>query len=435
MTDSQLRAGLSPQGLAQIAPALQTIIDNGDLSGAVTLLWRRGEVAQVNALGWRNIEQQLPMQRDTLFRIASMTKPITSVATMMLCEQGKLRLEDPITKWAPEFADMRVLRSPTSELTDSYAAPRDITIDDLMTHRAGLAYAFTSMGPIAKAHEDALNHVASARSALSTDEWMKALGNLPLTFAPGDRFHYSHATDVLGIVAARAAGTTLRELLQQKIFAPLGMTDTDFWVPPAKHARTATVYRMDLQADALQAVPFPTPDTPPDFCSGGGGLFSTVDDYLRFARMLLNKGELEGVRLLQPATVELMTRNRLTDAQRAIPFMGIPFWAGQGFGLGLSVITDPVKQAWMGIGSQGSFGWPGAFGTWWQADPSEDMVLLYMIQNSMPLGPEMAAQLATGQRMGARTALPTFQRLGYAALAASSPSSADASAGAASGAG
>ncbi len=221
---------------------------------------------------------------------------------------------------------------------------------------------------------------------------------------------------MLGFLVGRIAGTGFREFLMERILGPLGMADTDFYVPPEKRDRAAVVYRLDEAQGALEPVPFPQFDTPPAFCGGGGGLISTADDYLKFARMLLNRGELDGVRLLSEETVDLMRTNRLTEAQRQIPFMGIPFWGGQGFGLGVSVITDPEKQAWMGAGSQGSFGWPGAFGTWWQADPEEEMVILYLVQNSMPLGPEAAAQLATGQRMGGRVALPMFQKLVYAAL-------------------
>jgi CubicO group peptidase (beta-lactamase class C family) len=174
--------------------------------------------------------------------------------------------------------------------------------------------------------------------------------------------------------------------------------------------------RRDALDDALEPVDFPEYEAPPAICSGGGGLFSTADDYLRFARMLLNNGEVDGVRLLKSETVALMRGNHLTDDQRQFGFMGIPFWAGQGFGLGVSVVTDPVRQAWMGGGSMGAFGWPGAFGTWWQADPVENMVMIYLIQNSLPLGPEGAAQLATGQRMGGRVALPMWQKQIYAAL-------------------
>lgn len=406
--------GFSSEGLAAIPAALQPVVDAGDLSGFVTLLWRRGEVAQVNTVGYRDVAAKAPMTRDTLFRIASMTKPITSVAALMLIEEGKIRLDDPITKWLPEFKDMRVLASATGPLEDTLPATREITVDDLMTHRSGLAYGFTSIGPIAHAYEKALG--SPLGPSITTDEWLAALGSLPLSYQPGERFHYSHATDVLGFLVGRAAGTTYRDVIMERILQPLGMNDTDFWCPPEKRDRMAKLYRIDPKTDALQDVSFPRMPGPPEFCAGGGGLISTADDYLRFARMMLEGGELDGVRYLRPETLGLMRENRLTPEQRQIPFMGIPFWLGQGFGLGVSVITDPEKQAWMGAGSQGAFGWPGAFGTWWQADPVEDMVMIYLIQNSMPLEPEAAAQLATGQRMGGRAALPAFQKLTYAAL-------------------
>jgi CubicO group peptidase (beta-lactamase class C family) len=192
------------------------------------------------------------------------------------------------------------------------------------------------------------------------------------------------------------------------------MTDTSFWLEPGKRDRLARLYQMT--PEGLKDVSLPHGDAPPAFEGGGGGLISTADDYLKFARMLMGKGEVDGVRLLKPETVETMTANRLTDEQRAIPFLGMPFWLGQGFGLGVSMIVDAEKHAWMGAGGTGAYGWPGAFGTWWQADPAQDMVLIYLIQNSMPLEPGAAAQLATGQRLGGRAALPVFQKLVYAAL-------------------
>ncbi len=412
--DIATQRGFDGAILGQVPVALQTVIDNGDLSGAVTLIWRRGEIAQFNVLGQADIEAKRAMRRDTLFRIASMTKPVTSAAALMLMEEGRFKLSDPITQWAPEFADMKVLRSPSGPLEDTYPAPRDITFDDLFTHRAGLAYGFTSVGPIAYAHQDALGDVLN--SGMGPDVWMKALGGLPLSYAPGERFHYSHATDVLGFIVGRIAGTGFREFLAQRIFAPLGMTDTDFYVPAEKRERAAVVYRQDDKTGVLEPVAFRSTGSAPAFCGGGGGLISTADDYLKFARMLLNRGEVDGVRLLQPETVDLMRANRLTEAQRQIDFLGMPFWAGQGFGLGLSMIVDPEKHAWMGAGSAGSFGWPGAFGTWWQADPDEDMILIYLIQNSMPLGPEAVTQIATSERVAARLALPIFQKQVYAAL-------------------
>lgn len=404
----------SASGLQAIGPALQGVVDAGDLSGFVTLVWRGGDVVQVDAIGRRDIAGDRPMTRDTIFRIASMTKPITSVAALMLLEEGRLKLDDPITRWAPEFADMQVLKAADGPLDQTVPAERDITIEDLMTHRAGLAYGFTSMGPIAQAHEKALGPALG--TPLTPDEWMKRLGELPLSYQPGARFHYSHATDVLGFIVARIEGKPLDQVLQDRVFGPLGMTDTAFHVPPEKSERAAKLYRINPETDSMEEVAFPYSPAPPVFAAGGGGLVSTADDYLKFARLMLGKGEVDGVRLLKTQTVEMMTADRLTEAQKAIPFMGIPFWLGQGFGLGVSVITDPVKQAWMGAGNAGAFGWPGAFGTWWQADPQADMVLIYLIQNSMPLGPEAAAQLATGQRMGGRAALPVFQKMVYGAL-------------------
>jgi CubicO group peptidase (beta-lactamase class C family) len=407
-------SGFSAEGLAQIGPALQGVVDNGYLSGAVTLLWRNGEIADVAVVGRRDLATGAPMARDTLFRIASMTKPVTSIAALMLMEEGRLKLDDPITRWAPEFKDMRVLKDAEGPLDQTYPAPRDITIEDLMTHRSGLAYGFTSVGPIAHAYQAALGDVLS--NAHAPDEWMAALAGLPLSYAPGERFHYSHATDVLGFLIGRIEGKPFRDVLFERIFEPLGMTDTDFWIPPEKRDRAAVVYRLHEGAGDLRPVAFADLTEPPAFCGGGGGLVSTADDYLKFARMMLGRGEVDGVRLVKPETIDLMTANRLTDAQRAIPFMGFPFWMGSGFGLGVSVILDAEKQAWMGAGTDGAFGWPGAFGTWWRADPQENMVMIYLVQNAMPLEPGSASELATGQRMAAAAALPMFQNIAYGAL-------------------
>jgi CubicO group peptidase (beta-lactamase class C family) len=236
------------------------------LSGAVTLLWRNGQVADVTTVGKANIETGAPMARDTLFRIASMTKPVTSTAILMLMEEGKLKLDDPITKWAPEFADMKVLKDPQGALDNVEPANRDITIDDLLTHRGGLAYGFTSIGPIAYAHQDALGDVLS--NPLDPDPWMAALGGLPLSYQPGDRFHYSHATDVLGFIVGRVAGKPFRDVLFEKIFNPLGMVDTDFYIPPEKRDRAAVVYKLEEDM-SLTPVPFRQHETPPAYCSAG----------------------------------------------------------------------------------------------------------------------------------------------------------------------
>jgi CubicO group peptidase (beta-lactamase class C family) len=407
-------SGFDMEGLERAPDVLQAAIDSGDLAGGLTLIWRKGEIVQVALRGKRDLARDLPMERDTIFRIASMTKPVTTVAALMLMEEGKLSLSDSITKWAPEFADRRVLKSAEGPIDDTVPALRDITIEDLMTHRSGLAYGFSSVGPIAHAYEAALGDILNG--SMGADAWMAALATLPLTYQPGERFHYSLSTDVLGFIVGRIAGTSFREFLIERIFHPLGMVDTDFYIPPEKRDRAAVVYRMVEATGALEPVNFNRADTPPAFCGGGGGLVSTAGDYLTFARMLLAGGEVDGVRLLKPETVAMMRTNRLTDAQRAIPFMGMPFWMGQGFGLGLSVILDAEKQAWMGASSDGSFGWPGAFGTWWQADPVKEMILIYLIQNSMPLGPEAVANMGASTRMAARLALPMWQKAVYEAV-------------------
>jgi len=407
--------GFKTEKLALIPPTLQSVVDAGDLSGFVTLLFRKGEIAQVNMLGYRDLVTKTPMTRDTLFRIASMTKPVTCVAALMLMEDGKLRLDDPITKWAPEFSDMQVLKKADGPLNDTYPSPRTITIEDLFTHRAGLAYAFSAIGPIANAYQDALGDPLNSDTA--PDAWMKALAHLPLLYAPGERFHYSVSNDVLGFIVGRIEGKPFRDVLIERLFKPLGMADTDFYVPPEKRGRAATVYRQNQETGELHPVPFRQYEFPPVFCGGGGGLISTADDYLKFARMLMNKGTFEGKRYLKTETVALMCTNRLTPEQRAIPFLGvIPMWDGMGYGLGVSIIDQPEKLGFLGMGAKGAFGWPGAFGTWWQADPANDLVMIYLIQNSVPLEPGAIATLAAGQRMGARAALPMFQTLAYDAL-------------------
>jgi CubicO group peptidase (beta-lactamase class C family) len=397
-----------------IPAALQASVDDGALAGLVTLAWHRGKVAQLNTVGFADIAAGAPMRHDTIFRIASMTKPITSLAALMLVEEGKLGLDDPITRWLPEFAGLVVLDDPAGPVSQASAAPREITVDDLMTHRSGIAYNFTSAPALSRAYDERLGGVTSH---LSADEWLAALGSLPLTFPPGERFHYGHSTDVLGFLLARIEGRSLGEVLQARVFGPLGMGDTAFWVPPEKRGRLAALYRA-RQSGGLKDVSSPLSDIPPKpgaFESGGGGLFSTVDDYLMFARLLLGRGEADGVRLVKPETVDLMTANRLTAQQRAIPTFGLPFWASQGFGLGVAMITDPEKHRLLGAGAAGAFGWPGAYGTWWQADPAADLILIYLIQDALTLSTE--AVTAVPQRPAGRMTLPAFQKLTYQALA------------------
>lgn len=412
MTSIDSLAGFEP-----VTSAVQPFVDRGELSGVVALAWKAGEVVHLDTLGWRDMERQVHMTRDTLFRIASMTKPVTSALAMMLVEEGEMALSDPITRWAPEFADMRVLRDPTGPVEDTVPAVRDITIEDLMTHRAGLAYHFSCTGPIADAYVATLRPTAvPTHFPYDPDSWMAALGGLPLVHQPGERYLYSHATDVLGFITGRAGGRPFRELLMDRLITPLGMEDTDFWCPPAKRDRLATLYAHSPAEDRLVAVDAPEPDAPPAFAGGGGGLISTLDDYLKFARMLLGEGEVDGVRLLKSETVRDMRTDRMTERQRQDTFLGLPLWAGQGFGLGLAVVDKPELNV-LGVGGPGAYGWPGAYGTWWQADPSANQIMIFLTQHRIELSADSGSLLAGGKGISGRMALPQFQKLGYAALA------------------
>jgi CubicO group peptidase (beta-lactamase class C family) len=368
---------------ARIAAPAEQAVGSGDIPGVVCLVWRRGELLHVDSVGLRDIETRLPVERNTIFRIASMSKPVTTAAAMILRERGVWRLEDPIAKWAPEFAAMRVLRRADGPLQDTYPAPRAITVEDLMTHRSGLAYSFTARGPLAQALKQRFGFEFD--SARTPDEWMQTLASLPLSYAPGERFNYSHSTDLLGVIIGRATGLGTRAAMQQLLFDPLGMSDTDFWIPPEKRDRAAVLYRSSAPGN-FSAVELPgfMEQTPPSFSAGGQGLVSTADDYLAFARMLLQGGELGGTRVLSEESIRLMTTNRLTSAQRRNLQFGIPFFMGQGFGLGLSVIDDAKRNAWMGAGRPGAFGWPGLFGGWWQADPARQSVMIWLQQTLPP---------------------------------------------------
>ena len=415
MIDDDVRRaqGFDPDRLAEVGSTLRGFLDRGELAGVVTLTSRGGEIVQSEALGWRDIEAKAPMRPDTLFRIASMTKPITSVAALMLIEEGRLALEDPIARWIPELADPLVLRDAAGPLRDTTPARRPITVEDLLTHRAGLAYAFFSEGPLKQAYERALGDPAMTR--LTPDEWLAALGGLPLAYQPGERFHYGHSTDVLGFLIGRVEGKPLAEVLRERIFAPLGMRDTDFWLPRDKRGRLASLYAYDEAAGRLAKVEPEMYDEPPAYTPGGGGLISTASDYHRFARMLLGGGALGGVRLLRPETVRLMRTNRLTEVQREVPFAGMPLWRSNGFGLGVSIADDPVDNPYA-CGAPGSLTWPGIFGTWWQADPVNDLVMIYLIQHQVPVSAGSGATIATGVGAAGRRALPAYQRGVYAAL-------------------
>ena len=386
-------------------------IDAGLLAGAVTLVWHAGEVRQVNELGYRDVQAQLPMQRDTIFRIASMTKPVTVAAAMSLIEEGKLALTDRVATWLPELADMRVLAEPRGPLDRTVPAQRYITVEDLMTHRSGLAYMFSVLGPLAEAYR-------KLPTRQDQDRWLSELAALPLVHQPGERLTYSHATDVLGIALSRIEGKPLSEVLDDRVLGPLGMADTGFSVGATGRRRAATMYQLDSDATLRDDVMGPAPIADPPFCTGGAGLWSTADDYLRFAQMLLAGGTFDGTRVLSEESVTLMRTDRLTAEQKRQDFLGAPFWIGRGFGLNLSVVTDTTKSRQLyGPGGLGTFSWPGAYGTWWQADPAADVILIYLIQNLPNLTADAAAAVAGNTSMAKlQSAQPKFVRSTYEGL-------------------
>ena len=399
-----------------IAKAIQSIVDAGELAGAVALIWRVDQGLQVECVGWRNLATHTPMVRDTLFRIASMTKPITSLAALMLWEEGRFALSDPISRWAPEFRHMRVLRTRSGPVGQTAPAQRPITFEDLLTHRAGFSYADFEQGPIAQAYAEALG--GNIDNDIAPDDWMARLASLPLIDQPGAAFHYSHATDLLGLLMARMEDVPLGDVLERRIFGPVGMKDTAFTVAQEKRSRCAALHGFD-EAGHLTVLPHvpgnhALPERPADmrFVSGGQGLWSTVDDYLAFARLFVEHGTVDGVRLMQPQTLAMMTTNCLSAAQRASSTMlGMsPFAAGHGFGLGVAVVMEPEQANPLTCGGGiGAVGWPGAYGGWWQADPNDGSVLIFLTHNMF-----RPDQLANGIGFGAWDAIMQFQALAAA---------------------
>lgn len=399
-----------------IGAAVQGYVDAGALAGAATLVWRRGRVVQTSSLGRRDLVTGLPVERDTLFRIASMTKPVTTVAALMLLEEGRFALDDPIRRYAPELAEMRVLRDPDGPLDETAPAVRPVTFDDLLTHRSGLTYGDFHRGPIAAAYSEALGgHVDNP---LTADQWIERLATLPLIDQPGAGFHYGHSTDLLGFLSARIEDAPLGAVLARRIFAPLGMNDTGFVVPVDKRVRRAGLcgFNDEGHLTALAATPggHARAERPDDmaFESGGQGLWSTLDDYLAFARLFVAGGAVDGVRLLRPETLTRMASNQLTPHQRAASRMfGRPLFAvGHGYGMGVAVVTEPEQADPLRCGGGvGAVGWPGAWGGWWQADPGDESVLIFLAHNMVELH-----QMASGIGLGVWGAILKFHELASA---------------------
>lgn len=395
-----------------LAAGLQEFVDTGSLAGLVAFGGRDGVTELVSA-GWRDREQGIPMTADSLFRIASLTKPVTSVAAMTMVEEGRFALDDAIDPWAPEFSALRVLRAPDGSLDDTVPARRSITFRDLLTHRSGLSYGSFHAGPIGAAYDAALG--GAIDSHVAPDDWVAALGALPLISHPGEHFRYGRSTDLLGFLLGRIDGTTVGEVLRRRVLEPLQMSDTAFTVPPEQRQRRAQLYGFD---DSGRLIPRLTAaagstlaERPDDMAyeSGGQGLWSTAADYARFARLFVGQGQVDGVCVLRPETLALMTTNHLSPAQRsAATMLGTPLFArGHGFGLGLAVVLEPGEaQATLCRGSVGTVGWPGAFGSWWQADPADRSV--YVLLTHSVVEPE---QMALGVGLETYMARARFHEL------------------------
>jgi CubicO group peptidase (beta-lactamase class C family) len=345
------------------------------------LIWQAGEILFQESQGYQNIETREPLTAETIFRISSMTKPITSVLAMKLWEEGKFALEDPIANWFPSFDEMQV-RLPDGNWEPAH---RPITVLDLLTHRAGFTYSEFQTGDLREAYRNALG--PDLDSPLSLTDWVTGLASLPLVSHPGEVFQYGRSTDLLGILIATVEGKPLSEVLAEKILQPLGMVDTFFDVPADKKHRCAANFGFDATGKGI------VPETVPlqmaakerpsglEYQSGGQGLWSTMADYLKVAKLFVQGGSSDGVRILQPETVQRMCSNQLTPAQRAqSTLMGAPlFQEDFGFGLGLAVaMRENPFGSIPCAGKVGSVGWPGAYGGWWSADPAQQTIAIFL---------------------------------------------------------
>jgi len=379
MQEKVVAGGLSKMRLGRMHDVMARYVEDGAMPGLVTLISRHGEV-HVDVIG-RNAFGGGLMQRESIFRITSMTKPVTAVAAMILVEECKLRLDDPVDSLLPELANRRVIRSLESEIDDDVPAKRAITLRDILTFRLGLGMipVFPDRYPIQKAIAEAGFAPGPVFPSFPPDELMRRYGTLPLIYQPGERWLYNSGTEILGVLVARAAGKTLSEFMQERIFGPLGMMDTGFHVPAAKVDRFATSYARDASGELKV---FDDPATgkfsrPPVFENGSAGLVSTADDFNAFAQMMLNGGRLGSERILSRPSVELMTTDQLMPDHK----LGSELFFGdnRGWGLGLSVFTrrDNLCTA------PGRFGWDGGYGTSWYSDPREQLTGILLTQRMM----------------------------------------------------
>jgi CubicO group peptidase (beta-lactamase class C family) len=384
------KQGMSCERLERIERFIDdNYIANGKLAGALVQVWRRGGLALNSLLGLADRERQVPLAEDSIFRIYSMTKPITSVAVMMLVEECKIALDDPVSKYIPAWEKLGVHAGGFMESFQTRPLARPMLVVDLLRHTSGLTYGFQQNTNVDAAYRKL--KIGELATEGTLEEMIEKLATLPLEFSPGEAWNYSVATDVLGYIVGKVSGTSFEVFLKERIFDPLGMVDTAFYVPQEKVSRFCACYAIgalgskitSAQAPTLQDDPRISPYLkPPTFVSGGGGLVSTATDYMRFARMLLQGGELDGVRLLGPRTLALMTANHLpggVDLPRlSRPMFSEAIYEGVGFGLGFATTVTPA--ATLIPGSAGDFFWGGAASTFFWVDPREDLIVLFLTQ-------------------------------------------------------
>jgi CubicO group peptidase (beta-lactamase class C family) len=373
---------MSKEKLRLVSPALEQLVEQQRLAGATAVVLRRGKIVYFKSFGLRDVEQNLSMKNNTIFRFYSMTKPITSVAAMMLVEQGKMQLSDDIAKYAPQFKQLKVFNGLNINEITTTNLKRPVTIRDLMRHTSGFTYGFLGNTAIDQQY-NALN-VLSQRNTLSGS--MDILGKIPLLYQPGERFNYSVSTDVLGYIVERVSGVDLATFFDKHIFRPLGMVDTAFHVRPQSKGRFASVYSAKFfggitLSEAASGSPFLRK---PRLYSGGGGLVSTAMDYARFCQMLLNQGSFNGTRLLKAQTVAEMTKNQLPP--EAFPMGIIVPRPGIGFGLGFSVVVASVDTN--RPRRIGEYGWSGLASTHFWISPKDDLAVVVLSQ-LMPYTPQL----------------------------------------------
>lgn len=371
------KQGVSSERLNRLTEMGQRYVDDGKLAGIITMVNRGGRLVHTDVIGQRGADDDRPLEIDHLFRIYSMTKPITAIAAMQLYEQGKFSLNDPISKFVPELANVKVW----NEDGEPTEVKQEITMHHLLTHTAGFSYGFSPTDPVDKMYRE-----ARLFTAKDLTEFAEKLAELPLRYEPGERWHYSVAVDVTGLVVERISGMPFDKYLEKNIFEPLGMQDTFFEVPKEKLDRFLPNHFWNKEKGELVTIGDNLPQSLARYTngvtlfSGGGGLVSTTHDYMRFAEMLRNDGEYDGARIIGPKTLKFMTRNHLPESASQVGTgerLNRAF-AGMGFGLGFGVILDPVESRT--IGSSGSFMWGGAAGTVFWVDPVEDLVVIGMIQ-------------------------------------------------------